>query len=257
MAPIDIELEDLSSSSGGAADDGDDGSDDDNPPPPSYIPCPPINSVCTLTCSATLRLGDSFELEKGQCNYYSDEGWNIQECYVEFLHEGDENWEFDYWEFAFIWQVTATRSYLYRKGVARPSLPNTYTEFVNDGNGLFLKNWAVTSDNCFPNGGDPLTCSDSPPPLSDEPPPPPPDDTPPSPNVKKQVKIKVLYGQKTIWSQTGEPPLDYEVSCSKGECAPGFMRLGANNSQGFCCIKCDELRQELSTIKSLLRQNNG
>ncbi|HEY9672243.1 MAG TPA: hypothetical protein V6D11_12415 [Waterburya sp.] len=250
MAPIDISIENTSSSSGSDGSGPDPNPDNAGSP---YYPCPPSSSVCTLVYTAQFRYGDNYGFEPGQCNSYSSEGFSILECYLYSFYDGNDDAEFRYEDFAFVWSLRATTTYRYQKSVARPNPPTNYDEYVSDGNGLFLNNWGIASDSCFPNGGDPLTCSDSPP--DSPPPPPPPPSSSPSPDTKAQVKLKVFYDSKLIWSKTGEPPLDYEVACSKDECPPGMCKL--NNSQGFCCVKSDELKEPINVIKTLLRHSNG
>ncbi|HEY9608943.1 hypothetical protein [Allocoleopsis sp.] len=224
MAPIDIQIDSTGDDDGG----GTDANTGDGQTP--SIPCPPEGKVCHLTATGSFYFSEG---QLGQRQTFSADGWQITEVAVEYDEENGLKW-----------QVTATTYYQFSRGITRPSPPDYYAD-----SGVDFSGWQL-ADDCFPNGGDPLTCSDSPPSS-----PPPPPSSPPPPDTKAQVKLKVFYQTKLIWSKTGEPPLDYEVSCSKEECPPGMCKL--NNAQGFCCIKSDELKEPINIIKSILRHRNG
>lgn len=205
-------------------------------------PCPAARSLCTMTYSATFRFGDNYEYEPGQVNEFYPGGWIMRETYLSFMYEGDETWEFNYYDFAFLWRVEATCTYRYIDGIVRPSPPQYYQDLIDDGNGLIVGDWSLR-DSCFPKGGSPQTCY-----KPGQPPPPPPD--------KDKCIIKVLHNSKEIWRAEGKCPCVYDVACKK-DCPPGFLKLKASNPKGFCCIPCKELKAETAQIKSLLRQKNG
>lgn len=236
MAPIAVEVEDSRSNdsggSGGAV---------------HRVPCPESEGkICSVRYSALFRFKDSYELEPGQCHVYGSGGWGFQECYISWIFADDPNYEFNASDFGFIWRVTASSSYIYRKSVPRPA-PTEYMELVNDGNALLVEDWILVADSCFPNGGDPETCYNS----SDS------TSNPNNQNQEKISKLKIFYKGQNIWQNQGKSPCTYKVSCKKDECPPDLLKLPATNTKGFCCIHCQEIKAEVSQIKALLRQRNG
>lgn len=210
---------------------------------PVSEPCPPAGTLCSMTYSATFRLGDSYEYDPGQFNEFYPGGWIFRETYLSFMYEGDDTWEFNYSDFAFLWRIEATCFYRFAASVIRPSPPQYYQDLIDDGNGLIVGEWALR-DSCFPKGGSPQTC------YTGQPPPPPP------PADKDKCIIKVLHNGKEVWRAMGNCPCTYDVAC-KNDCPPGFLKLKANNPKGFCCVPCKDIKSDVAQIKSLVRQKNG
>lgn len=205
-------------------------------------PCPAVGTLCGVTYSATFRLGDNYEYEPGQVNEFVEGGWFFRETYLSFMYEGDDTWEFNYYDFAFLWRVEATCSYRYADGVVRPLPPQYYQDLIDYGDGVIVGKWAL-QDTCFPKGGSPQSCYKGQPP-------------PPKPPEDNKCIIKVHYGGKEIWRAAGNCPCTYDVAC-KNDCPPGFLKLKAKNPKGFCCVKCQDIKAEAAQIKSLVRQRNG
>lgn len=209
-------------------------------------PCPALNTLCGVTYSAIFRLGDNYGYEPGQRNEFFSPGWIMQETYLSFMYEGDDTWEYNYSDFAFVWRIEATYFYRFSPGIVRRSPPQYYQDLIDEENGIIVGGWPdgwSLRDSCFPKGGSPQSC------YTGQPPPPPPPD-------KDRCIIKVLYGGKEIWRSEGKCPCTYDVAC-KNDCPPGFLKLKSNNPKGFCCIKCQDIKTEAAQIKSLLRQRNG
>ena len=253
MAPIDIDIENLSNSSGG-----DSGGDSlNNPCYPAGIPG--LGTQCTLIYSSWQDwwASDPSAIGEGSSTGASG-GGHLPEPTTGYLdagyNYGDDGWTYRYsyrptntqqtdedgTRYKYFFVVEASKSIPFN-GQPPTELPSPY-EAVGD-----ARSWGFISDSCGWVGN--FNCSMSPPPPPSSP------SSPSSPDSKAQVKLKVFFDSKLIWSKAGEPPLDYEVSCSKEECPPGMCKL--NNAQGFCCIKSDELKEPINIIKSILRHQNG
>lgn len=123
-------------------------------------PCPALNTLCGVTYSAIFRLGDNYGYEPGQRNEFYPTGWIMRETYLSFMYEGDDTWEFNYYDFAFVWRIEATYFYRFSSGIVRRP-PQYYQDLIDDGDGIIVGGWPggwTLRDSCFPKGGSPQNC---------------------------------------------------------------------------------------------------
>lgn len=257
LAPIGIDVENLSTSSGGG---GGSGGDTTQPTQPLCYPRgnPALGTVCRLEYWSWMDwwvpegspLGEGYsedvfgagplpgsvgsKIYAGENTY---EGWRYEYSY---RPTNTTRTDEDGTRTLYYYVVAATKSFRF-SGQPPTELPSEY-EMLEAG-------WGLLSDSCGWIGNP--NCSMSPPP------PPPPSDGGGSGGQSSDPKVKLKVFQsstgKLLWERTGKPPLEYEVSCKRDECPPGFMKLKSTNAQGFCCIKCADIKQQIATIKSLIR----
>ena len=218
-APLDIQID----SSGGNDNSAPSPNSPDEQPP--SIPCPPEGRICHLTATGFFYFSEG---QPGQRQTFAAEGWEITEIAVE--HDEEMGWK---------WTVTATSNYSFARGITRPSPPNYYAD-----SGVDFSGWQV-SDDCFPNGGDPQTCSDSSSGSSRG-------SSQPPDNQDKLARIKIFYQGHLLWQKSGKPSAEYKVTCGE-DCPEGFIKCFKDS--GYYCLPCNELRNSLIQIQSILRKN--
>lgn len=59
-----------------------------------------------------------------------------------------------------------------------------------------------------------------------------------------------------IFQDQGDCPVDFEVQC--GNCPDGYIECQTSTYPGYCCISCDEVKNEIIAIKNTIKNlNNG
>lgn len=70
------------------------------------------------------------------------------------------------------------------------------------------------------------------------------------------IKVRDLQG-KLIFKDSGQCPITYKVECIKDKCPEGFMKCKRDAYPGYCCIPCNEIKNEIASITAILRGING
>lgn len=70
----------------------------------------------------------------------------------------------------------------------------------------------------------------------------------------ENCEIKICSGENIIFSAEGECPCKFTVDC--GDCPEGYLKCNTPNYPGYCCIPCDEIKDEIKGLIQKIRTLN-
>lgn len=74
---------------------------------------------------------------------------------------------------------------------------------------------------------------------------------------EKICSIKILHNNQVIYTDRGQCPINYAVSCDD-ECPPGTTKCIKSDYPGYCCLPCADTKAKIRAITSQIRSlNNG
>lgn len=67
--------------------------------------------------------------------------------------------------------------------------------------------------------------------------------------------IRIFYNSVILFEEVDKCPCDYTVTCGE-ECPPGTTKCASTNYPGYCCLPCDSTKQEIISIKNIVKKVN-
>ncbi len=75
-------------------------------------------------------------------------------------------------------------------------------------------------------------------------------------SLKNRCSIIIKYQEKIIFQDQGDCPIEFEIQC--GNCPDGYTECKTSTYPGYCCLPCNEVKNEIITIKNTIKNfNNG
>lgn len=74
-----------------------------------------------------------------------------------------------------------------------------------------------------------------------------------TPNPEK-CSIIIKYNEQVIFKDQGVCPITYSYEC--GNCPDGYEEIKTSTYPGYCCYDCASVKQELITIKNMVKRLN-